>query len=123
MCLNAKSLNTSKTNVKMYMGKDTGICSKCSLPTELCVCESLDQEDQLITIAIDKRKWGRAMTVITFSEYKEVDMDDLCTKVKKHCASGGTTKGNRIEVQGDHRHKLKKFLKKLGYSEENIEVR
>ncbi|TFG01482.1 MAG: translation initiation factor, partial [Promethearchaeota archaeon] len=36
------------------------------------------------------------------------------------CASGGTVRGNELELQGDHRFKLKKFLIDLGFSEENI---
>ena len=100
-----------------------GICPKCSLPTELCVCQKLEQEEQKIIISQDKRKWGRMMTVLTLSNYGDLDLDEVCTKAKKYCASGGTVKGNTIEIQGDHIYKLKKLLKKLGYNEENIEIR
>ena len=99
-----------------------GICPKCSLPVELCVCEKLEQEEQKITISIDKRKWGRAMTILNFSNFKDLGLDKICTKAKKYCASGGTVKKNTIEIQGDHRYRLKKFLKSLGYSDENIEI-
>ncbi len=99
-----------------------GICPKCSLPIELCVCESLEQEEQTITIFIDKRKWGRAMSVISFGGFKGANLKKICKKAKGFCASGGTVKGNTIEIQGDHRRKLKKFLLNLGYSEENIEI-
>ena len=49
-------------------------------------------------------------------------MKKVCKKAKQYCASGGTVKGSTIEIQGDHRHKLKKFLKKIGYSDENVEI-
>ena len=98
------------------------ICPKCSLPRDLCVCESLQQEEEKITIYIDKRKWGRAMTVVNFSNYKGANLKKICKKAKGYCASGGTVKGNLIEIQGDHRKKLKKFLQSMGYSEENIEI-
>ncbi len=99
-----------------------GICPKCSLPVELCVCESLQQEKQKITIYVDKRKWGRAMSVMNFSNFKGVNLKKICKKAKQYCASGGTVKDNTIEVQGDHRIKLKKFLETIGYSDENIEI-
>lgn len=99
-----------------------GICPKCSLPIELCVCESLQQEKQTITIFIDKRKWGRAMTIMNFGGIQGANLKTICKKAKGYCASGGTVKENTIEIQGDHRRKLKKFLKNLGYSDENIEI-
>jgi translation initiation factor 1 len=89
---------------------------------ELCACESLQQEEQKITIAIDKRKWGRAMTILNFSNFKGANLKKICKKAKQYCASGGTVKDNSIEVQGDHRQKLKKFLQTIGYNEENIEI-
>ncbi|MHA1612824.1 MAG: hypothetical protein ACTSVZ_02705 [Promethearchaeota archaeon] len=46
----------------------------------------------------------------------------MAKKAKGYCASGGTVKGSTVEIQGDHRRKLKKFLLNLGYSEENIEI-
>ncbi len=105
------------------MPKDVvGICPKCSLPIELCVCESLKKEDQKITIALDKRKWGRAMTILNFGDIKGVNLKKICKKAKQFCASGGTVKENTIEIQGDHKVKLKKFLESIGYSEDNIEI-
>ena len=108
---------------KFYLAKKEliGICPKCSLPVELCVCESLRQEEQTITIFIDKRKWGRAMSVVNFGGQK-ANLKALCKQAKGYCASGGTVKGNTIEIQGDHRRKLKKFLLNLGYTDENIEI-
>ncbi len=99
-----------------------GICSKCSLPIELCVCEALQQEEQKITIFVDKRKWGKAMTVINFQNFAGANLKKLAKKAKGYCASGGTVKGNTVEVQGDHRQKLKNFLLNIGYNEENIEI-
>ena len=105
------------------MPKDVvGICPKCSLPMELCVCESLQKEEQKITIGLDKRKWGRAMTILNFGDIKGVNLKKICKKAKQFCASGGTVKDNTIEIQGDHRQKLKKFLESVGYTEENIEI-
>jgi len=99
-----------------------GICPKCSLPIELCVCESLAQEDQKITISIDKRKWGKLTTVINFNNFAGANLKKIAKKAKSYCASGGTVKGNSIEIQGDHRKKMKQFLEKLGYAEENIDI-
>jgi translation initiation factor 1 len=100
--------------------KDEDICPKCSFPKELCICEDLEAEDQFITISNEKRRWGKIVTVVKFKGDFDLNLDDLSTKAKKKCASGGTFRDNTIEVQGDHRFKLKKFLINEGFTKGNI---
>ncbi len=100
--------------------KDGNICPKCSFPKELCICEKLEAEEQEIKIFNEKRRWGKVVTVAKFKGNFQIDLDKLNTKAKKKCASGGTYGDNFIEVQGDHRFKLKKFLIKEGFPRENI---
>ncbi len=50
-------------------------------------------------------------------------MNDLAKKLKGELACGGTVKDGRIELQGDHRNRVKDILIKSGYSEDLIEVR
>ena len=58
--------------------------------------------------------------MIKFEGNIDANLKDILTKAKKKCASGGTVRGNEIELQGDHKFKLKKFLIDLGFPEENI---
>lgn len=105
------------------MPKDSilNICPKCGLPMDLCVCESLSQESQRIVISTETRKWGRTVTVVTFSGDPE-NLKKILKLAKTYCASGGTLRDNKIELQGDHRLKLKKLLIKEGYDPTNIEI-
>ena len=100
--------------------KDNDICAICSFPKDLCICDSLSADEQQIIISNDRRKWGRVVTVIKFEGNIDANLKDILTKAKKKCASGGTVRGNLIELQGDHKFKLKKFLIDLGFPEENI---
>ncbi|MHA2430365.1 MAG: stress response translation initiation inhibitor YciH [Promethearchaeota archaeon] len=100
--------------------KDDEICPICSFPKELCICDSLSADEQQIIISNARRKWGRVVTVIKFEGNFDANLKDILTKAKKKCASGGTVRGNEIELQGDHKFKLKKFLMDLGFPEENI---
>ncbi|MFW9987479.1 MAG: stress response translation initiation inhibitor YciH [Candidatus Odinarchaeota archaeon] len=100
--------------------KDDDICPICSFPKELCICDSLSADEQQILISNDRRKWGRVVTVLTFIGNFDVNLNSILTKAKKKCASGGTVRDNKVELQGDHRFKLKKFLIDLGFPEENI---
>lgn len=86
----------------------------------MCICDSLSADEQQIIISNDRRKWGRVVTVINFQGSLDVNLKDILTKAKKKCASGGTVRGNEVELQGDHRFKLKKFLIDQGFLEENI---
>jgi translation initiation factor 1 len=88
----------------------------------LCICENIEVEEQQITISNDTRRWGKIVTVVDFHENINIDLDNLVTKAKKKCASGGTVRNNTIELQGDHRFKLKKFLIKQGIPKENITI-
>ena len=95
----------------------------CSFPKELCICDNLSVDEQQIIISNDRRKWGRVVTVLTFQGNFDVNLKDILTKAKKQCASGGTLRGtNEVELQGDHKFKMKKFLIGLGFPEENISI-
>ncbi|OYT29969.1 stress response translation initiation inhibitor YciH [Thermoplasmatales archaeon ex4572_165] len=96
------------------------ICPKCGLPTEICVCEDLAREQQKIIISVDKRRYGKMMTIVDGINSNELDIDSLITKLKKKCASGGTIKDGRIELQGDHRSKVKETLDEMGFIVELI---
>jgi translation initiation factor 1 len=91
------------------------ICAKCGLPKELCVCEDIAREQQKIEITVDKRRYGKMMTIVDGINPNELDIDTLITKLKKKCASGGTIKEGRIELQGDHRIKVRETLEEMGF--------
>ena len=91
------------------------ICPKCGLPKEICVCEEIAREQQNITIAVDKRRYGKMMTIVDGLNPHDLDLDSLISNLKSICACGGTIKEGRIELQGDHRSKVKEALEKLGF--------
>jgi translation initiation factor 1 len=92
------------------------ICPKCGLPKEICVCEEIAREQQNITIAVDKRRYGKTMTVVDGLNPHDLDMNALVSNLKSICACGGTIKEGRIELQGDHRTKVRDALEKLGFT-------
>ncbi|MEA2056078.1 MAG: stress response translation initiation inhibitor YciH [Candidatus Thermoplasmatota archaeon] len=98
----------------------SNICEVCGLPKELCVCEDIAREQQKITIAVDKRRYGKMMTIVEGIDSHDLDINALVTKLKSKCACGGTIKGNIIELQGDHRSKVKETLEQMGFTVEVI---
>jgi len=62
-----------------------------------------------------KGRGGKAVTLVKNLTLTEVDMKSLAKKLKAVCGSGGTVKGNIIEIQGEHREKIAAALEKMGY--------
>ena len=99
------------------------ICSQCGLPKELCVCETIAKEQQKIIVKTVKKKFGKLNTQIIGLEEKEINLKDLGKKLKAKFACGGTIKDGNIELQGNHKKKMKETLVQLGFAPESIEVR
>ena len=62
-----------------------------------------------------KGRGGKKVSVISGLPLADSAFDDLTTKLKRSCGTGGTFKDGEIEIQGDHRDKLMAELQKLGY--------
>jgi translation initiation factor 1 len=97
------------------------ICSNCGLPKTICVCSQIARESQKIKIRVSKRRFGKLMTTISGLE-DEQRAKELEKLLKKRLACGGTVRGNEIELQGDHREKVKEILLKEGYKEDLIDA-
>ncbi len=98
-------------------------CRTCGLPTDLCACVDLSrQEETSIRIFIEKRKWGREVTIIAGLS-KDIDLRSLSKRLKKKLATGGTTKDGRIELQGNFLRLVAPILIDEGFPESSIELR
>jgi len=98
------------------------ICSKCGLPKELCVCETIAKESQKIEVRLIQKKFGKTYTVITGIDGKEIDLKELMKKLKNQFACGGTVKKGVIELQGDHKQNVRKALVAAGFAQETIDI-
>lgn len=94
------------------------ICPICGLP-QPCACKVIEREAEKIRIRIEKRKFGKTMTII---EGIREGIKDIASTLKSKLACGGTIKNGNIELQGNHKNKVKEILVKLGYSEDQIEI-
>ncbi|MBT4023076.1 translation initiation factor [archaeon] len=99
------------------------ICQVCGLPQELCVCESIAKENQEIKIYTIKKKFGKKNTVVEGIDTKQIDLKDLGKKLKNLLACGGTAKEGKIELQGDHKNKVRDELVRLGFPQNTIKIK
>ena len=99
------------------------LCTRCGLPKELCVCETIAKESQKIIVQVVKKKFNKISTVVEGIDEKEINLKELAKKLKSKFACGGTAKEGRIELQGDHKQKVKEILIQSGFAPGTIEVR
>ncbi len=99
------------------------VCATCGLPKELCVCEVIAKESQRIKVYAEKKKFGKISTIVEGIDARDIDVREVAKKLKSELACGGTFKDGKIELQGDHRQKVKSSLKRMGFAENSIDVK
>ena len=73
--------------------------------------------DGIVRIRVEtKGRKGKGVSVIWGFDHGHDDLKSLASVLKQHCGTGGSVKDWTIEIQGDHRAKLKTKLESLGYS-------
>lgn len=106
--------------VKEQLNEDnTDLNLDLSLDVE-SVVKVLEKEEKRIKVRLEKRRWGREVTIIEGLENSELERTAKLLKSKLAC--GGTYKDGRIELQGDHRSRVEEILINMGYPKENIIV-
>lgn len=63
-----------------------------------------------------KGRKGKGVTTVSGLDLPEAQIKILAKQLKQKCSTGGTVKEGVIEIQGDHREKLKVELEKLGHN-------
>jgi len=96
------------------------ICPKCGLPQQACVCEQIVKSSQRITVTTDRKRYGKIVTVVKGFD-SGIDVKKTAKTLKNELACGGTSKDNIIELQGDHRSKIKELLVNMGFDKESID--
>lgn len=96
------------------------VCAKCGLPKELCVCGAISKGESRIKVYVDSRRYGKNVTIVEQIEKKNIR--EVSKQLKSKLACGGTVKDGKIELQGNHKAKVKEILVRLGFPADKIEV-
>ena len=95
------------------------ICPKCGLPIQACVCGEIGKSEQNIKVEVIKRRYGKIITLV--SGFIDLDIREIAKEMKQELACGGTVKNGIIELQGDHKNKVRAILIRLGFKEDSME--
>lgn len=70
----------------------------------------------VVKIGLEKKgRGGKCVSILYELPYNPAYFKKLLKELKSHCGTGGAQKGDILEIQGDHREKIKLFLEKKGF--------
>jgi translation initiation factor 1 len=102
------------------------LCPECARPLADCRCRrskpaqplvATPRGDSVVRVGRETQgRKGKGVTVVKGLPLAGAALDELATRLKKRCGSGGTVHEGVIEIQGDHRDTLVAELGKLGYA-------
>ena len=110
----------SRKGRTVYSSDKWRICPTCGWPAKSCRCSTkLDQAvPDRITARLRIEKAGRKGKTVTVVESLPRNRDfikDLVGELKRACGSGGKAADTHIEIQGDHREKIRDLLRAKGW--------
>lgn len=100
------------------------MCPRCGRPAAACACRAPRAPSPapaggatVVRVGREtKGRKGKGVTVVTGVPLAGPALDELGSRLKRLCGSGGTVKDGVIEVQGDHRDLLVAELAKHGWT-------
>lgn len=106
----------------VYSTEHGRLCPECEKPVDECICDLLEQQQRLSSLDGIVRirretagRKGKGVTTLSGIPLADAELKALVKKLKKVCGTGGALKDGVIEIQGDHRDKLKAELEKQGF--------
>jgi translation initiation factor 1 len=73
--------------------------------------------DGVVRLLRDRKgRGGKTVTLITGLTGSEAALTALASDLKRMCGTGGTLRGDVLEIQGDFRDRLRAELERRGYT-------
>lgn len=98
-------------------GSHKQLCAKCEkTPCGCAKPAAIDPKGTTLKIRLETHgRGGKSVTVVFDLPRNETFCENETKRLKNLCGSGGTYKDGRIEVQGDHRERIKAYFEKCGF--------
>jgi translation initiation factor 1 len=95
-------------------------CDRCGALEADCTCPPppaarIPPEKQVASLAVEKRRRGKIVTVIRGLSATASDLPALLSLLKSQCGAGGTLDEEGLEIQGQHIDRIRAALSDLGY--------
>lgn len=105
-----------------------GRCPTCGKRLDRCTCHvarrvaptppaaaSLPRDGVVRILRDRKGRGGKGVSVIAGLSGSAAELTQLASELKRMCGTGGTVRGDVIEIQGDFRERLRDELTRRGY--------
>ena len=105
----------------VYSTDQENTCSVCHKPLRKCSCQSNaavieSATDGIVRLQLERKgRGGKQVTTISGLLKDPSSSKALIKQMKTLCGTGGSVKGSILEIQGDHREKIKNHLEQQGY--------
>lgn len=104
---------------RVVYSTDAGrMCPNCQQPEKQCQCrepEKVSLTDGVVRLRLDRKRKGAGVSQIEGLGIAGAELKKLAKELKAKCATGGAIKDGVVEIQGDHRQRLKELLEAKGY--------
>jgi translation initiation factor 1 len=97
------------------------VCPKCGWPADDCRCSRAGEEKVPAKLAcvlrVEKKgRGGKTVTVVANLPRNAAFLASLAAELKRACGTGGSAQEDTVEVQGDHRERLRPLLAAKGWT-------
>ncbi|WP_254861499.1 translation initiation factor [Halovivax gelatinilyticus] len=82
---------------------------------ELDAHGDLDTAEQVLSIRMEKRRYGKPVTIVEGFDLPASEVKSIASDLKSAMGTGGTIEEGRIELQGDHRDRVPALLRERGF--------
>jgi len=104
----------------VYSTETGSVCPKCGWPESACRCSSKADEKVPAKVVAKLRletkgRGGKSVTVVDGLPRNAAFVESLAKDLKRTLGTGGTAMEGAVEIQGDHRDRLRTLLSKRGF--------
>jgi translation initiation factor 1 len=109
----------------VYSSEHGRVCPHCGLAEKRCQCRAnpravqaplnADADGVVRVGRSSKGRGGKTVTLVTGVQLPSDEFRDLAKALKRQCGTGGTAKGDVIEIQGDQRDAIVEALEARGF--------
>lgn len=105
----------------VYSTETGSVCPKCGWPGSACRCSTRVDEKVpakvVATLRLEKKeRAGKCVTVVDGLPRNAAFVEGIAKELKGALGTGGTAKEGCVEIQGDHRDRLRLLLTKKGFA-------
>jgi translation initiation factor 1 len=104
----------------VYSTETGSVCPRCGWPIKECRCSKAAEEPVPAKVVAKLRletagRGGKSVTVVDGLPRNAAFVESLAKDLKRTLGTGGTATEGAVEIQGDHRDRLRTLLSKRGF--------